>query len=59
MHDAIYYAITLIACIALINTMDTPYFLNSIEIGLRLKLANSGLIYKKVSFIESKTFKII
>ena len=47
-QDAVYYAVLMIVSIALNSTMHHPYFLNSIKMGLCLKLANSGLIYKKV-----------
>lgn len=53
--ETIIYACAISVCAVLVSVLHHPYYLNACRYGMRLRLAASGLIYRKVLKLSLKT----
>jgi ATP-binding cassette subfamily C (CFTR/MRP) protein 4 len=48
LNEALFYALLLCICITVNTIMHHPYFLRIILMGMKMRIACSGIIYKKL-----------
>lgn len=53
--EAMIYAGVISICAVIVGILHHPYYLNACRYGMRLRVATSGLIYKKVMRLSLKT----
>lgn len=55
LQETIIYAIVISLCSVVVGILHHPYYLNACRYGMRLRIACSGLIYRKVLRLSLKT----
>ena len=49
LNETIIYAVVISICAIIIGILHHPYYLNATRYGMRMRVAVSGLIYRKVN----------